>query len=99
MDVQVLNEFKQALLEAPETELSSAAKRLIQQKWSNLPTALEILEVTDFCVFTSGSSDFTVGAMNLMIKLLLNERGMTYEQLVEQAEWRNIEPEDRWTNL
>jgi hypothetical protein len=83
------NLFKDVILEAPDHIIDSSIKEMIKVKWDAEPTAIQILEVLDRIVFYGAASDFVVNVLDVRMRAELVKENQTYEQLVEQASWRN----------
>lgn len=79
--------FKQIMLLAPDTQLDSCMKPLIE-KWSDPPKAIEILEVLDRCIFSSLCTGFVVTVLEHQYKVALNAEGLTEKEITVQARWR-----------
>jgi hypothetical protein len=84
-----MDQLKQQLLTAPDSQLDAKVKPLIE-KWSSPPKALEILEVLDMCVHGSSASGFVVNLLEVMLDASINEENTTYEKIVSQATWREL---------
>jgi DNA-binding transcriptional ArsR family regulator len=83
----ITNDLTLLLLEAPEGALDSSVKPLIE-KWDEEPTSIQILEVLDQIVRYSLGSDFVVQALDIMWKRAMEREGITIEECVSQAVWR-----------
>lgn len=83
-----MNEMKQLLLEAPEGHIAEPALELII-KWDDEPKAIQVLETLDACVQGGLSSGFVIGVLEAVLNSALEKEGMTYEDLIAQAIWRN----------
>lgn len=83
-----MKELTQLLLQAPDSQLDSSVKPLIE-KWSNPPTALQILEVADKVVYGSLGSDFTVQVLNVVLEDAISREQTTLSEVVKQATWRD----------
>lgn len=81
-------ELKRLLLEAPDSQLDPAILPLIA-KWSDPPKSLEVLETVDMCIYWGAASEFTVGALQIILDFTLQEEGKTLEDIVPLAFWRN----------
>lgn len=79
---------KEIWLEAPVEQMAGVIKNIIREKWDDEPSAIQILEVVDHCVYWGASSDFVVTALNAYMHIALKNEGKTYEQLVTEATWR-----------
>ncbi len=79
--------IKQLLLEAPDSQLDVSIKPLIE-KWSEPPTALEVLEVIDQVVYSGLGSDFVVNVLDILLRKAIAGESTTMELVIEQAHWR-----------
>jgi hypothetical protein len=84
--------LKEMLLTAPDTQLSKKTHKYME-KWSNPPTALQLLEILDYSARYSYASDFVMRILDTAFEEALTEEGLTREQVVALAYWRN-EPDD-----
>ena len=82
-----MKEVIQLLTEAPDYELDPQAIELIK-KWDATPTALQILEVLDKCVYCAWASGFTMQVLNLLYDTTLKNEGKKHEDMVPLATWR-----------
>lgn len=80
-------ELKQILLEAPEGHIDQVALDSIRE-WDDEPKAIQVLKTLDLCVKYGLTSGFVVGTLEIILNTQMNLEGVTYEQVVEQAEWR-----------
>ena len=83
-----MNELKQMLLTAPDGQLDASMFPLIE-KWNDEPTALQILEVLDHCVYSALASGFVMVLLESMLDIAMKQENTTHEQLVENATWRS----------
>ena len=83
-----MKDIKKMLLEAPDSQLDSSMKPLIE-KWSEVPTALEILEVVDQVVYSSLGSGFTVQLLHFLLNDALGREQTSLDELAQKATWRN----------
>ncbi len=79
--------LRSMLLAAPDTQLDESQKILIQ-KWSEPPTALQILEVLDNCVHASLGSGFVVKLLQHLYDIACDMQDTTNEEVVKLATWR-----------
>ena len=79
---------KELWLSAPEGQLDDVIKKIIQEKWDDEPTAIQILEAVDHCVYYGASSDFVVAALNTMLQTAMKEEGLEYLEFIKDARWR-----------
>lgn len=85
-----MKELVAILLEAPESMIDSKMKPFIQ-KWSDPPTALQVLEVVDYCVNGSLSSGVALAALQVLYDQRCVAEGTTHAQVVKQAVWRGAD--------
>ncbi len=78
---------KQMLLAAPDNELDSQFKPMIE-KWEDEPSAIQILELLDQVVHSGGGSGFVVTLLNTLLSLTIMKEKTTYNDVVKQAVWR-----------
>jgi hypothetical protein len=83
-----MKEIVEHLLKAPDRQLDAQMKPLIE-KWSDPPTALQVLEVLDYCIHGSLASGFVVSVLQILYDMRCKAEGVTHEQLEPQATWRN----------
>jgi hypothetical protein len=83
-----MKEIIEHLLTAPEHQLDSQMKSLIE-KWGEPPTALQVLEVLDYCVHGSLASGFVVAVLNTLYDIRCRKEGTTHAEVEKLAEWRN----------
>jgi hypothetical protein len=83
-----MKEIIEHLLKAPESQLDIQMKPLIE-KWNDPPTALQVLEVLDFCIHGSLASGFVVTVLQTLYDMRCKAEGVTHEQLEPKATWRN----------
>ena len=81
-------DIRKLLLAAPDGQLDACMKPLIE-KWNDIPTALQILEVVDQCIYAALASGFTLTIMQSMLAEAIQKEGTTHEELVKLATWRN----------
>lgn len=82
-----MKEIKQMLLLAPDSELDSCMFPLIE-KWDDTPTAIQVMEVLDYCVHSGLASGFVITLLETMVENAIKEENITREQLIEKAVWR-----------
>lgn len=80
--------FKDLLLIAPAGALDHVVIELIK-KWDDEPTALQLLETLDNMICFGSASEFAVRLVTAKMYSTLIIENQTYDQLVEQAIWRN----------
>jgi hypothetical protein len=86
-----MNELKQILLTAPKDQLDSSVFPLIE-KWKNVPTALQILEVLDQCVHAGLASELMIKVLQTLLDNALVGEKTTLEEIVKHAHWRKEKP-------
>lgn len=74
------NKLRVLLLAASETHLDPRMKALVK-KWSDPPTAAEILAVLDQCIYSSLASGIAVATMQMTLDITLMEEGATIEEV------------------
>jgi len=83
-----MNGIKKQLLTAPDSQLDESMFPLIE-KWNDEPTALQILEVLDYCVRYSLASGFVITLLEQILDIAIKQENTTYELVVENATWRS----------
>lgn len=76
------------LLAAPDSQLDVAMKPLIS-KWSEPPTAIQVLEVLDHCIHGSLASGFMVRFLQALYDMACKREQTTHEEVVKGATWRS----------
>jgi hypothetical protein len=79
--------FGQLLLEASDDQLDDSMKKLIR-KWSNPPTAIQVLEVLDKCIHASLASGFVITSLQIIYEAACKQENKTHEEVVKHANWR-----------
>lgn len=79
---------KEIWLQAPDGQLDDVIKKIIREKWDDEPTAIQILEAVDHCVYYGASSDFVVSALNLMLEQAMKREGLEWLEFIKDAKWR-----------
>lgn len=79
--------LKQMLLTAPDGQLDASMFPLIE-KWDESPTALQLLEVIDNCIYAGLASGFVVSMLQSLYEIARDNEGKTREQIEELAVWR-----------
>lgn len=79
---------KDIWLTAPSSQVDQQVIKLIQERWNDIPTALQILEVQDKCIYFGWSSDFVVKALQVTLEVALKSENTTLEDILPQATWR-----------
>lgn len=82
-----MNELKRILLSAPNEQLDHCMFPLIE-KWDDIPTALQILEVLDNCIYASLASGVVIKVLETLLENALAGEKKTLEEVVEHAHWR-----------
>lgn len=82
-----MNELKTLLLQASDAQIDARLHPLIE-KWSDPPTAIQILEVLDWCIYGALGSGFVVTALQVFYDISLGNEGKTHEDMVSLAVWR-----------
>ena len=82
-----MREMIEHLLRAPDHELDAQMKPLIE-KWSEPPTALQVLEVLDYTIHGALASGFVVAVLQALYDIRCKEEGTTHEEVEKLAEWR-----------
>lgn len=82
-----MTDAKQIFLSAPDTQLDASLKPLIE-KWSDPPSALQLLEVLDKCIRYALASGFVVSALQVMYDAQMKREGITHEEAIRSATWR-----------
>jgi hypothetical protein len=83
-----MKEIVEYLLTAPDSQLDAQMKPLIQ-KWNDPPTALQILEVLDYCIHGSLASGFVVALLQTIYDMACKVEGATHEEVAKLAIWRD----------
>lgn len=81
--------IKDAWLAAPGDSMNESIKNIIREKWDDEPTAIQILEALDHCIYWGAASGFVVSGLNIMLEHAMKREGLTLDVLVEEAVWRN----------
>lgn len=84
----LLRQMREMLTIAPNEQLDSQMKLLVY-KWSDVPTALQILEVLDTSIYAALASGFTIGVLQSTLEVAMKEENTTLEALIPLATWRN----------
>ena len=79
------------LLASSDRQIDASMRPLIR-KWDDEPTALQILEVLDHCIYGSLASGLVVGALELSYETALGREGKTHADMVALATWRDRGP-------
>lgn len=81
-------DIKEIILTAPDGQIDPVVRTMIAEKWDDKPTAIQILEIIDNCVYCGASSDFVVSLLNICLEQTIEHEGTTMEELVKLATWR-----------
>jgi hypothetical protein len=87
LDPTKYEELVTLLLQSPDTHLDAKVLPYIQ-KWSTPPTALQVLEVLDLCIFGSLASGFTTRLLQSLYDQRCREENTSHEVLAKLASWR-----------
>ena len=79
--------LKELLSEAPDTQLDPAMVERVRA-WDEPPTALQVLEVVDLCIFGSLASGAVVTVLQYELEDAIAREGTTRQELVKHAVWR-----------
>lgn len=79
--------LKELMLAAPEGQLDAKMQPLVE-KWDDEPTAIQVLEVLDWCIHCALGSDFVVSMLETFYELALKNEGKTREDMIPLATWR-----------
>lgn len=82
-----MKELAAMLLKAPDREIDAQMKPLIE-KWSDPPTALQVLEVLDYCIHGALASGFVVAALQVVYDIRCKEENTTHDEVAKLATWR-----------
>jgi len=94
MKPETIIRIAENLLTAPDSQLDESMKPLIK-KWSNPPTALQILEVLDKCIYASLASGFVVTLLQMAYEALCKNENTTHDDVVKLATWRGEDKHDK----
>jgi hypothetical protein len=87
--------MKEIVLEAPDSQLDASMKPLVE-KWSTPPKAIEILEVLDWCIFSSLASGLVVTLLQNMYAEAVIKEKVSHEEMGRLAVWRK-KMDPKWT--
>ncbi len=82
-----MSEVIDMLMDAPDGQLDAAMKPLIQ-KWSDPPTAYDVLEVLDHCIHGSLASGLAIQVLQMLYEGACERDGLLHEDVVKHAIWR-----------
>jgi hypothetical protein len=80
--------LKDVLLTAPESQLDPSMVELVRQ-WSTPPSAIQILEVLDFCAQGGLASRVVMLTLEFELEAALGRESLSREELVKYALWRS----------
>ena len=80
--------MKELMLEGPDDHIADFVKKTVEE-WSDPPTAIEILKSIDAGVHGGGVSQFTLGALDMLLVAAIRRENTTYDELIKHAAWRN----------
>lgn len=76
------------LLSVSDNMLDSRMKPFVQ-KWSDPPTALQVLEVLDYCINGSLASGTIISTLQVLYAECCKAENTTHAVVVQQAIWRH----------
>lgn len=79
-----MKEIIDLLKTASDSQLDASMKPLIE-KWSDPPTAIQVLEVLDYCIHGSLASGFVVKVLQMLYEGRLEAEGTTHEEVVAKT--------------
>lgn len=82
-----MKEIIEYLLAAPDSQLHAEIKPYVQ-KWSDPPTALQVLEVLDMVIHMGLGSGFVVKVLQATYDMRCKDERTTHEEVVKGATWR-----------
>lgn len=80
--------LKQHFLSAPAAMLDPALLPIVV-RWDDPPTSIQLLELLDHCVHTGGAPRFVIMAIESVMLTTMKAEGVTSEDLLPRAVWRN----------
>lgn len=81
--------LKSMFIVAPDNQLDASMQPLIA-KWDDEPTAIQILEVLDQCIYAGLASGFTISILQTMLAHAQQRENLTLDDLVPLATWRDL---------
>ena len=84
-----MEKFVSLLMEAPEGQLDPKMKTYIE-KWSDPPTAVQLLEVLDHCIHGGLASGMVIALLQGYYRSTLDNEKTTHEEVVKNATWRSL---------
>ena len=82
-----MEELKEILLSSPDSQLDAQMKPLIRL-WDDPPSAIQILEVLDYCIHGSLASGLVVSVLQIQYDAACKREGVTHDLVAERATWR-----------
>jgi len=81
--------LRELFLSAPESQIDPVLFKSIE-KWSNPPSAVQILHTLDHAIYGSLATGWVVSTLQDFLTKRLDTEGLTYEQVEETANkmWR-----------
>lgn len=76
------------LLESSDRQIDASMHSLIRT-WDEEPTARQILEVLDHCIYGSLASGFIVSTLQVLYDVACKREGVTHEDVIKDAPWRD----------
>lgn len=86
-----MKEIVDTLLMAPDSQLDEKAKEFIR-KWNAPPTAPQVLEVLDWCVWGALASEFMMRVLHMLFEGAMKQEETTQEEVEKKATWRKKPP-------
>lgn len=80
-------DIAEMLMQMSDNQLDAQMKPYIV-KWNNPPSALQVLEVLDYCIHGALASGFVVATLQTIYDLRCKEENTTHEEVVKLATWR-----------
>jgi hypothetical protein len=75
------------LLQLSDDALDNNIKVLIRN-WNFNPSALQILEILDKCIYGSLCDSFCIKLFEILLESKIKEENTTYDEVVKKAYWR-----------
>jgi hypothetical protein len=79
--------IKEILLKVPDDALDKSMSLLVAN-WNDPPTAIQILEVLDYCILGSLTTGMVVLVLQNEYNNALDREQTTHEEVVKLATWR-----------
>lgn len=93
MSAVLTPEVIKRLLKSSDDQLDASMHTLIRA-WSKPPTALQILEVIDQCIFSALASGFVIRLLQLGYDDACKREETTHEEVIKSATWRGVSAKD-----